>query len=73
MRTLQISQACFIHVQATGEFTATLIVSPMKTLLIDGMEGLTVRCLYTIADVTLTLPAGTHGAGIFVRYTICCD
>jgi len=39
----------------------------MRGLLVDGMEGLTVRCLYNIGDVTLTLPAGANGAGIFIR------
>lgn len=45
-----------------------LVVTPMKGLLVDGMTGLNVRCLYNIGDVTLTLPAGPNGAGILIRY-----
>uniref|UniRef100_A0A914XL84 ZP domain-containing protein n=1 Tax=Plectus sambesii TaxID=2011161 RepID=A0A914XL84_9BILA len=58
---------CGVKVQEnTGEFTVMLVVTPMKGLLVDGMTGLNVRCLYNIGDVTLTLPAGPNGAGILI-------
>lgn len=47
-----------------------LVVTPLKGLLVDGMTGIQVRCLYNIGDVTLTLPAGPNGPGIFIRYVI---
>jgi hypothetical protein len=45
-----------------------LVITPMKGLLVDGMTGIQVRCVYNIGDVTLTLPQGVNGSrGIFIR------
>ena len=45
-----------------------LKISPVANLLVDGMMALDVRCLYNINDVTLTLPVGPNGPGIFISY-----
>ncbi|OUC43335.1 hypothetical protein D917_09824, partial [Trichinella nativa] len=35
-----------------GEYGITLVLSPMRDLLVEGMEGLTVRCEYNMDDIT---------------------
>ncbi len=53
--------------QETGEFSALLVISPMRSILIDGVTALNARCLYNIGDVTLTLATGRNGAAIEIR------
>ncbi|VDP21991.1 unnamed protein product, partial [Soboliphyme baturini] len=52
--------------QKSAEFGVTLIISPMKGLLVDGVEGLIVRCAYNTDSITLTLPTGANGPGIMI-------
>ncbi|CDW59656.1 Zona pellucida domain containing protein [Trichuris trichiura] len=52
--------------QTDGEYGVTLVLSPMRDLLVEGMEGLTVRCAYNMDDITLTLPTGINGPGLLI-------
>ncbi|KRY10898.1 Cuticlin-1, partial [Trichinella patagoniensis] len=40
------------HTETDGEYGITLVLSPMRDLLVEGMEGLTVRCEYNMDDIT---------------------
>ncbi|VDN08218.1 unnamed protein product [Thelazia callipaeda] len=52
--------------ERTGEVTCLLIISPMKHILVDGVMGLQVRCLYAINDITITM-AGLRLVGLEER------
>lgn len=52
--------------ESRGEFRVLLKISPVSNLLVEGMAALEVRCRYNINDVTLTLPVGANGAGLFI-------
>ncbi|KFD67503.1 hypothetical protein M514_11361 [Trichuris suis] len=54
------------HTETDGEYGVTLVLSPMRDLLVEGMEGLTVRCAYNMDDITLTLPTGINGPGLLI-------
>ncbi|VDL71834.1 unnamed protein product [Nippostrongylus brasiliensis] len=38
-----------------------LIISPVDGLLVDGFSAMSVRCIYSTQDITLTLPPGPGG------------
>uniref|UniRef100_A0A5S6QR02 ZP domain-containing protein n=1 Tax=Trichuris muris TaxID=70415 RepID=A0A5S6QR02_TRIMR len=54
------------HTETDGEYGVTMVLSPMRDLLVEGMEGLTVRCAYNMDDITLTLPTGINGPGLLI-------
>ncbi|KAK6100989.1 Zona pellucida-like domain family protein [Brugia pahangi] len=58
------SYACGIRMlQATGEVTSMLILSPMKHILVDGVTSLQIRCMYVTNDITVTM-AGLQIVGM---------
>uniref|UniRef100_A0A915IEB1 ZP domain-containing protein n=1 Tax=Romanomermis culicivorax TaxID=13658 RepID=A0A915IEB1_ROMCU len=63
-----VSPFCGVQLkEKTGEYTVHLTMSPMKSLIVEGMETLTIRCLYLVSDVTLTLPVGSNGPGLLIN------
>ncbi|KAJ1349469.1 hypothetical protein KIN20_005042 [Parelaphostrongylus tenuis] len=47
--------------QAIGEYSIKLIISPVDGLLVDGFTAVSVRCIYSTQEVMLTLPPGPNG------------
>lgn len=47
--------------QTSGEYSIKLIISPVDGLLVDGFSAMSVRCVYSTQDITLTLPPGQNG------------
>ncbi|CAD6199353.1 unnamed protein product [Caenorhabditis auriculariae] len=47
--------------QTSGAYSVKLIVSPVEGLIVDGFTAVSVRCLYSTQDITLTLPPGPNG------------
>ncbi|WKY02139.1 hypothetical protein Q1695_015840 [Nippostrongylus brasiliensis] len=47
--------------ETSGEFRMKLIISPVDGLLVDGFSAMSVRCIYSTQDITLTLPPGPGG------------
>lgn len=47
--------------ETSGEYSIKLIISPVDGLLVDGFSAMSVRCVYSTQDITLTLPPGQNG------------
>uniref|UniRef100_A0A7I4YBL0 ZP domain-containing protein n=1 Tax=Haemonchus contortus TaxID=6289 RepID=A0A7I4YBL0_HAECO len=47
--------------ETSGEYSIKLIISPVDGLLVDGFSAMSVRCVYSTQDITLTLPPGPNG------------
>uniref|UniRef100_A0A0K0CUW7 ZP domain-containing protein n=1 Tax=Angiostrongylus cantonensis TaxID=6313 RepID=A0A0K0CUW7_ANGCA len=47
--------------EANGEYSIKLLISPVDGLLVDGFTALSVRCIYSTQELTLTLPPGSGG------------
>ncbi|KAK6049497.1 hypothetical protein COOONC_12998 [Cooperia oncophora] len=47
--------------QTSGEYSMKLIISPVDGLLVEGFSAMSVRCVYSTQDITLTLPPGPNG------------
>ncbi|EYC22538.1 hypothetical protein Y032_0017g3410 [Ancylostoma ceylanicum] len=48
--------------ESSGEYNVKLIISPVDGILVDGFTAVSVRCIYSTQDITLTLPPGPDGA-----------
>ncbi|CAJ0596842.1 unnamed protein product [Cylicocyclus nassatus] len=48
--------------ESGGEYNLKLIISPVDGILVDGFTAMSVRCMYSTQDITLTLPPGPNGA-----------
>ncbi|VDN31502.1 unnamed protein product [Cylicostephanus goldi] len=48
--------------ESGGEYNLKLIISPVDGILVDGFTAMSVRCVYSTQDITLTLPPGPNGA-----------
>ncbi|KAK6744915.1 hypothetical protein RB195_011561 [Necator americanus] len=48
--------------ESTGEYNLKLIISPVDGILVDGFTAMSVRCIYSTQDITLTLPPGPDGS-----------
>ncbi|PIO63084.1 hypothetical protein TELCIR_15333, partial [Teladorsagia circumcincta] len=49
------------EVKTSGEYSMKLIISPVDGLLVEGFSAMSVRCVYSTQDITLTLPPGPNG------------
>ncbi|KAL6726091.1 hypothetical protein Aduo_008098 [Ancylostoma duodenale] len=47
--------------ESSGEYNVKLIISPVDGILVDGFTAMSVRCIYSTHDITLTLPPGPDG------------
>ncbi|PIO75497.1 hypothetical protein TELCIR_02456 [Teladorsagia circumcincta] len=47
--------------ETSGEYSMKLIISPVDGLLVEGFSAMSVRCVYSTQDITLTLPPGPNG------------
>ncbi|VDM60775.1 unnamed protein product [Angiostrongylus costaricensis] len=47
--------------ETSGEYSIKLLISPVDGLLVDGFTALSVRCIYSTQELTLTLPPGPSG------------
>ncbi|KIH50211.1 hypothetical protein ANCDUO_19712, partial [Ancylostoma duodenale] len=55
--------------ESSGEYNVKLIISPVDGILVDGFTAMSVRCIYSTHDITLTLPPGPDGGrALMIKY-----